>query len=231
MTAKSFAWSYSRVKNYEECPLRYHEVDVLKRFKEDGTALNQGLEDHKMLARAINTRTPLFKEPYVPHAPVVVPHPWQHWIDEILASPGEIMAEQQYALKRDFTPAEWFSPQTWFRCVIDVLRLDDNVADITDWKTGKIIDDPVQLVLNALTVFAHYPKVERIRSRFVWLAHGEVTELFFSKPEQVKKWLDILPRADRLEAATKTNTFNPKPGRLCKRYCPVTSCQFHGKGG
>jgi hypothetical protein len=25
-------------------------------------------------------------------------------------------------------------------------------------------------------------------------------------------------------------TYPPKPGRLCKRYCPVESCAFHKKG-
>jgi spore coat polysaccharide biosynthesis protein SpsF (cytidylyltransferase family) len=46
---KPFAWSYSKLKNYEVCPKRHWHVDVKKDFKEaESEALKQGNLVHKL---------------------------------------------------------------------------------------------------------------------------------------------------------------------------------------
>ena len=48
---KPFAWSYSKLKNFEVCPKRHYNVDVIKAFKEEeGEALQWGNAVHKALA-------------------------------------------------------------------------------------------------------------------------------------------------------------------------------------
>jgi len=48
---KPFAWSYSKLKNFEVCPKRHYNVDVIKSFKEEeGEALVWGNMVHKALA-------------------------------------------------------------------------------------------------------------------------------------------------------------------------------------
>ena len=47
---KAFAFSYSRIKNFEACPKRHLEVDLKKTFKEaDSDQLTWGNAVHKAL--------------------------------------------------------------------------------------------------------------------------------------------------------------------------------------
>lgn len=214
------SWSYSKVKNFETCPKRYLEVDVLKKFKEDTTQLREGNVTHDMLAKAVLSGD-------VPPDPQYAG--LQKWVDEVRNAPGELLTEQKYAIDRQFQPCEYFAPSAWYRGIGDVVRVDGPVADVTDWKTGKPKDDPGQLTLMAILVFAFHPEVQRIRTRFVWLQFDDTTDMWFSRRQIPEMWATILPRVERLKTAHEQNLFNPKPGFLCRRYCPVTTCPHHGK--
>ena len=52
---------------------------------------------------------------------------------------------------------------------------------VVDWKTGKILEDGVQLALAAACVFTHYPEVEHIRSEFIWLKDNATTPAYFKR--------------------------------------------------
>jgi hypothetical protein len=55
-STKPFAWSYSKLKNFEACPKRHYHVDIAKDFKEaDSEALLWGNRVHKGLAIALET--------------------------------------------------------------------------------------------------------------------------------------------------------------------------------
>jgi len=43
-------------------------------------------------------------------------------------------------------------------------------------------------------------------------------------------WNDLNPELAAMLEAWRTTTYPPKPSGLCMRYCPVTSCPYHGKG-
>jgi hypothetical protein len=90
----------------------------------------------------------------------------------------------------------------------------------------------------AQCIFSHYPEVMVVRSEYVWLKEECTTPEVFKRNDKVKAtgdtliehWTDLLPRISKLEAASKSLTYPPKPGGLCKKYCVVTSCPFYGKG-
>ena len=62
--------------------------------------------------------------------------PWQHWIDENKALPGQIIIEAKWALDRQFNNVNWSAPAAWYRGKADFTRIDGPVADGIDWKTG-----------------------------------------------------------------------------------------------
>lgn len=216
---KSFAWSYSKIKNYETCPKRYWHYDVSKDVKEpEGEALQYGNAIHAALAAAL-TGTPLpnhFKN-------------MQSWVDRITTREGKILTEQKLAITDEFEPCDWFAKNAWYRGIADVIKITGRVALAIDWKTGKIIEDGSQLALMAQCIFSHHPEVERIRTEFVWLKEDATTRADFSRTDMAEVWKGILPRVSLLQNAHETMTFPPKPGGLCRKWCSVHSCPHQGQ--
>lgn len=217
---KPFAWSYSKLKNYEACPKRHYHVDLIKDCKEeDSEQLLWGNQVHKALAKRLSVGSPL--PPGMEQ--------YGKWCERILATEGTILVEQQLAITRDFAPCEWFGKAAWYRGVADVLKITGPVALAVDWKTGKILEDAVQLALMAACVFAHHPAVHKIRTEFVWLKDGCSSREDFDRESMATMWRNIWQRVEQLEHAHKTTSYPAKPGYLCRKWCPVSSCPHHGK--
>jgi len=216
----SFSWSFSKLQSSETCGYRYQQVDLLKKFKdEDRTALEWGDQVHKAFAKAL-----IREEPLPPEMA-----PWEHWIDDFKALPGRIIVEAKWALDRNFNKCPWSAPTAWYRGKADATRVDGPVADGVDWKTGGIKEDETQLLLMAQLVFAHFPEVKRCRQRFVWLKHDCATTRTYNRSDMAQQWLGILQRVQNLEAMETTKNFPKRPSVLCREWCPVTDCEFHGK--
>lgn len=214
-----FTWSYSKVKNYETCPLRYEQVDILKKYKEVSEQLAWGDQVHKALAAAVSSTQKL------PESML----PYQRWVDDIKAKPGEILVEQKFAIDDKFQPVEYFSPRVWLRGIGDVVRIDGPVAQIYDWKTGKLKIDYTQMMIMAQMVFSHFPEVQRLWAGFIWLQDDVETHEKYNRDEMVQHWPGLLERVKRLQQAHITKMFPAKPGYLCYKYCPVMTCEHHGK--
>jgi hypothetical protein len=217
---KSFAWSYSKLKNYEICPLRHNETDNKKSTEEDSSdALDWGNRLHKVAAEHFTKGTPIPTD-----CQVLIP-----WIAKIKDKPGTISVERKYALTRDLSPCGYFGKEVWYRGVADVLKLHEDVALAVDWKSGKIVADSVQLALMASCIFAHHPEVQVIRTEFIWLGHECTTQQIFTRREMPSLWSDLSPRVARLENSFNSGIYSPTPNRMCASYCRVTTCQHHGK--
>ena len=163
---KSFAWSFSRLKAYEDCPRRYHETMVKKAWGEEKSdLLKKGDEVHKAMADNLRYGVPLPLKYRI----------YQDWIDKLNNTKGHLMVEDecQLAINRQFKRTPWFAPDVWLRCVADVIKLDleyPAVAHVTDWKTGKSINgDPIQLIMTSLVLLCHFEELHAVCSDFVWL--------------------------------------------------------------
>lgn len=221
MAKKPFTWSFSKLKNYETCGHRHNEVDNLKNFSDaGGEALEWGNSVHKSMADTLGKNIPL---------PVEM-QSYQKWVDPVKAGPGILLVEQKYAITREFEKTTYFAPNVWYRGIGDVVRLDGPVGLVLDWKTGAIKSDSVQLMLMAQCLFSHFPELQRVRSEFIWLAEDTHTHEVFSREDMADGWIGLLDRVGLLENAYNTGIYSMKPGGLCRKYCPVKSCQFHGKG-
>lgn len=217
---KPFAWSYSRLKNFESCPKRHWHLDIQKDIKEEeGEALLWGNVVHKALADRVAKSVPLPK----------AMADYEKWAERILTGGGNILVEQKLAITKDFAATSWFGDTAWYRGIGDVIKIVGPVALIVDYKTGKILEDGSQLALMAACVFAHHADVKKVRSEFVWLKEDATTRADFTRDDMTRVWRNLWPRIEALEHAHNTITYPPKPGALCKRWCPVTGCPHHGE--
>lgn len=217
--SKPFAWSYSKLKNFETCPKRHWHIDIAKDVKEEESeALLWGNEVHKVLAERLAQKKPL---------PVPM-QKYEHWCAKIEATPGDLLVEQKLAITKDFGSCSFFDKSAWFRAVGDVVKIRGPVALIVDWKTGKILEDSVQLALAGACVFAHYPQVQAVRSEFIWLAEDARTEATMHRGDMPSMWRGLWPRIEALEQAHKLTNYPAKPGALCRKWCPVAKCPHHG---
>jgi hypothetical protein len=242
---RPFAWSYSRLKNFETCPKRHLHLDILKDIvEEESDAIQWGNYLHDRMAKAIgtddnakrNNRDKITEEPL----PDTLAQ-YQPWVDRFRApreSGAKVYVERGLAITADFKPTMWFGLDVWFRCKVDVevVSHDQRFAQASDWKTGKRLDDAPQLALTAITLMVHQPTLEAVRTEYVWLKEFTETNPFrcaerkmFTRQQIPEMWSNLAPRVKVLEMAFKTKTFLPKPGPFCRRWCPVHTCEHHGK--
>lgn len=220
---KEWSWSYSKLKNYENCPKKMYEVDIAKRYPEKldpNGPLAWGNAVHDALAAALRDGTPL---------PEGMKH-LQTWVDRVGRGAGQLYVEQKYAINRNFEKTAYFANDVWYRGIGDVVRVDNDLALVLDWKTGKILEDSVQLMLMAQCLFSHFPSLKYVRSEFIWLKDECTSPELFTRKEVADQWIGLLDRVNRMEQAAINMDYPPKPSGLCKSYCPVTACPFHGKG-
>lgn len=221
---KPFSWSFSKLKNYETCPKRHYHVDVARDVQEpESEELKFGNMLHDAFAKRLGPHKLALPEAfrqYEPYAAKVdMPRDYPQ---------GKLLVEQKLAIKRDYSPTEWRSNDAWYRGIADVLKIIGPVALLIDWKTGKVSEDSQQLVLAAACVFAHYPEVKRIRAEFVWLKYDATTREDIKREDMPMMWANLMPRIEELQAAAEKVIYPPKPGFLCRKWCPVKVCPHHG---
>jgi hypothetical protein len=235
MQQKPFAWSFSRASAFELCPKRHYEIDIAKNFSDgESEALLWGSEVHGALAAAVlhTAGLPGIKKGRDSITPAPLPDSmkgYQPWINTICTGENQIFVEQQFAVTRDYKPTGWFDSDVWLRCICDLLVVKGNAAHAFDWKTGKIKHDSRQLAIVAKCVFAHYPEVDKCKTRFIWLKDGTVSFEQYDRTSIMRELTPALELAKRMEVAAVTNEYPPNPGGLCFKHCPILTCQYHGK--
>jgi hypothetical protein len=216
--------SYSRIKEFETCGLRFYETVILKKWGAPrSAAILEGDEIHAAMATALTSGTPLPAKFRI----------HQKWIDKLLRTDGELFVEQKWAITQDFEPTTWNSERAWFRSVADggKINIAKRIGCAVDWKSGKSIHqkDDLQLILIGLCMLIHYPELEAVRTDYVWLNEEHQTTKFVYRRYAADLWAKILPRIQALEAATTPDDYLPKYNSFCKRFCPVKICLFHGQ--
>jgi hypothetical protein len=241
---KPFAWSYSKLKNFESCPKRHYHLDLVRDIVEpESDALQWGNHFHDAVANAIGTDDNAKRSPRerLNEAPLPTPlaryHPLVQQFHNARSRGAQVFAEMSLAITRDFQSTEWFAKDAWYRAKVDVLVMthDFQFAAATDWKTGKRLDDTPQLMLTAMATMIHYPAINAVRTEYVWVKEFSESDPFrcadrktFAREQIPDIWGNLAPRVKLLERAFVERQYPPKPGALCRRWCPVTVCPYHG---
>lgn len=218
---KPFAWSYSALSAFETCPRQYHEMRVLKRWPDPpGEAQQFGTLCHGYLEDRIKKGKEL---------PVFIRH-LEPIVHKLETSKGELQAEYKLALTREFKPAEFFGRDVWVRAVGDIIKIYEDRALALDWKFGTRREGDDQLKLQSAVMFATYPHLQTISIRYAWVKDKSMSGRVYERSQVPEIWAEFLPRVKRMELARENDDYPPKPSGLCRKWCRVESCEFHGKG-
>jgi len=211
--------SYSSIKLYENCPLRYLRQRIIKEVvDEGGEASKHGERIHAFLENRLKADTLLPQEvaQYEPLCTMV----------ERLARGGELHIEKELVLTENLTPTGWWDSDAWLRSKLDVLVINGTDAIVMDWKTGKRKPDFFQMQLFAAQVFKHFPEVQRVKTILVWLKILEMDSENYNRLNINEVWAEVMKRIQRIHISLEHDNWPAKPSGLC-RYCPCRhDCDF-----
>jgi hypothetical protein len=215
-------WSFSSLKDFEQCNRRYHEVRVLKKYPREDT--EQSIYGNNVHTAAENyVRTGAIDEAYAFMKPIV---------DALTTKDGKKLTEVKMALTVGLEPCPWKDSAAWVRGIADLMILDDanGMAWVVDYKTGSAkYPDKDQLDLMSLLVFAHYPQIVQVNSALIFV----VKDVFIKHKRFITEvdtlWWAYRNRVAKIEKSTANGVWNPKQSGLCKKHCPVLTCEFNGR--
>lgn len=214
-------WAYSKLKKFETCPKQYYHVIVSQDYKEDfsgkeakfGNAVHKAAQQHIDYGKPIPDEYAFLRDP----------------LEALKRKPGDKYCELKLGLSENLDPCDFFAKEVWWRGVIDLLIVDEDVAYVIDYKTGKATyADTDQLEQMSLAVFKHY-EVKEVKAALIFVVTGEMIKESFSAGDQSWLWEKWLQKYAKLEAAHENDVWNPCPSGLCKRHCVVTECPHNGR--
>ncbi len=209
---KPFSMSFSKLNTFENCPRRFFHTYIEPLPQTDSYESAVGTRVHKSLENYGRTKDTIhLTEESLRHKRVV---------DNILRRSGDKYYEHQMAIAANKEPCAWDATELWFRGIADVLVVDGNLAFCLDYKTGKPKHDQTQLTLLALLTFAHFPKVDEVKSGFLWLTYDDMTTTTYGKRHSDALWIALEQRIRLAQEAVEKNDFPCKPSKLCG-WCPA----------
>ena len=217
------AWSFSRLKDYEKCPLMAYMKYVEKRSQDhtDKTAADRGT--------SIHLEAELFVKGEAPFTANL--SKFADYFDEIKEEfdAGAVELEENWAFDKEWDISDWYGDDAWCRMKLDNFRHRDFedgelVAGVaTDYKTGKKYGNEVshgqQGQLYAIGSFMRYPTLQHVETQFVYLDQGpkHTTCRKYSREKAMK----LLPNWNkRALAMTEATDFPPKPNKITCMWCP-----------
>lgn len=217
----SIVWSFSSLKTFQQCPLKYYHTKVIKDIKEPDTkATLYGKTAHTVAEEYIRDGKPI-PEAFEYMAPT---------LQVLNAIEGEKLCEVKLGLTKDLEPCEFDAPDVWWHGIADlvVINRETGVAYSVDYKTSKSARyaDAKQLDLVACGLFAKFPEIQRVKSALIFVVSKELVKKEHHR-EMMHKYI-ASPAQDiaRIEAALDNGVWNPVQGPLCK-FCAVKHCEYN----
>jgi hypothetical protein len=126
--------SYSAIKLFENCPLRYYRQRIVKDVVDKGSdASKHGERIHAFLENRLKgSDLPQEIERYEPLCAGV----------EKAARNGTLLIEHELVLTDELTPTGWWDADAWLRSKLDVLIVAGTSAVVLDWK-GLALDTKI----------------------------------------------------------------------------------------
>jgi len=215
-------WSFSKIKAFEQCPKQFYHMKIARDYVESETeAMLYGTAFHTAAEEYIRDNKPMPSQfGYAVAA-----------LDRLRAKQGNKLCEYKLGLTKDLEPCGFSDEDVWFRGIADLIILDEDVAWVVDYKTGKSARyaDKGQLELMALVVFKHFPQVETVKAGLLFVVSKNLIKDVYTKEQVPALWEKWLADYSKMEQAFKNDVWNPKPSGLCRRHCAVVECAHNGR--
>ena len=202
-----FTWSYSSLKQYQNCPKQYYEIRVAKNYiVKENEAMMYGKEVHTALENYVKEGVELAKN-YQRFKPIV---------DALISIPGDKYPEFEMALTHGKEPCAFDNEDRWVRGIADLLIVDGMNAHIIDYKTGSNkYPDPKQLRLMALMTFCHFPDVQKIKAGLIFIMKNSFVNEEYHRKDMDKSWAMFEQPLKRLEYSYDNDVWETNPTHLC----------------
>lgn len=199
------AFSFSRLKTYDQCPAKYKFAYIDKIPQPSGPAAERGKMIHAEIEELVKGGLPLFSEITEYLEPKILD--WRN---------KDAQAEMEFAVDKKWNEVPYDSPDAMFRGVIDLYYEQDNVATVLDHKTGKERDYTDQLIAYATVIFSIKPHIDNILPVIEFIDKKKTVNYkpFDNKALRTMQ-MDLEFQFLRIEQDT---IFAPNPGYLCN-YC------------
>lgn len=213
------AWSYSALKQFEECPYKSYIAKVKKIQQDSGPAAQRGTEIHQQAEDYVDGKLGEF--------PDTLKH-FKSDFEELRALfiDAKVELEGDWGFSREWLPVGWMEKDTWARIKLDALvHQDEQSVRVIDYKTGKKFGNEIghasQALLYAIATFFRYPHVQFAQTELWYLDKNEKTIKSFTR-EQAMQFVPNWQR--RAIAMTSATDFSPTPSKDSCRWCS------YGKG-
>lgn len=233
-----FTTSYSGMKSYLSCPLKwaaekyykvlpYTETQQMK----EGNIVHKALENALKLDISIEERRLLRDKNYT------------RFLTPIYKMQNEgysVLIEKELGLTKSLIPCSWSDwDNIWFRNKSDVLCMKGTHCFCFDWKNGSRFSasgydkaDIFQIKVNCAVTSIYYPEIETFTGYLVFLNDANsYYSISIKRQDLLMTWGDIINITDAMESFWERGVFYPKQSGLCKNYCDYTACYFCGKKG
>lgn len=216
-------WSFSKIKAFEQCPKQFYHEKILKEYPFVETeAIRYGSEFHKAAELFVGEQDALpAKFTFARGA-----------LQALKDKRGKKLTERKLGITEDLTACDFYDKRVWFRGIADLIIVDvlADLAWVIDYKTGKSAKyaDKGQLELMALSVFAHYPQVKKVRAGLLFVISNDLVKDTYMEYDKGNLWTKWIGKYEDMKTAAEKDIWNPRPSGLCKRHCPVTECPHNG---
>lgn len=219
---EKFAWSYSSLSLFQQCPKKYYNLRVIKSVKAPPSRqMLYGLEVHRAAEHYVRDGAAL--PSYLEYIKPV--------LDSLKRKEGEKLCEYRLGLTEQLEPCGFSAKEVWWRGIADLVIINGEEAKILDYKTGKdTYADTKQLELLSLAIFKHFPAILIVKSGLLFLTNSNFITADFSREQEDELWEYWKYETDRLKEAYATDVWNPQINFTCKGWCPVFNCVHNGKG-
>lgn len=218
------ALSHSRLSTYQQCPLKFKLQFLDKAFpaEEESPHLVRGGNVHKALENYIIKKQ--VGEQGIPVSALPEVESTKPLIDNLFNTFEKVDPEAQVSVNNRWQKIEWFSKDSYYRAIIDVIARGGSRVFVGDFKTGKIRDYDGwggQLHLTATITFHIFPEVEQVDTVYLYVDHKKTHKVTFMRDELPK----LTEHFDKqYEIVNNDKDFKPKTNEFCK-WCPATKAQ------
>lgn len=225
------ALSHSRLSDFNQCPRKFKlkYLDKAPNMNIDDASKNvhlvRGQNVHKALEKYVirrNAGEQNIAPSSLPEVENTVPY-----LSKLYNAGMQLIPEQQISVDSDYKAVDWFSKQSYWRAIFDLISLGPSTASIDDYKTGKFKEYDAgpsgygQLHLSALIGLSLMPQIEVLTAKYLYVDHKKTIEYKFTQNDlpKLRSHFD----AEHMKVNNEAN-FDPKKNQYCS-YCDATKAQ------
>lgn len=220
------ALSHSRLSDFNQCPLKFRLKYLDKAFPQEDESKNphllRGKNVHKQLENYIVKKRS--GQGAIPVSTLPEVEAGKLMVDKFFTIFNDVLPEAQLAVDIQWKQVDWFSPNAYYRAIIDLIGISDVEALAGDWKTGKVNDYSGyggQLHLTATMLMNVFPQYETVTTAYLYVDHKKSFATKFYRKEVESLTVHFDSESSRVNSE---KDWPPTPNDFCG-WCPATKAQ------